>query len=296
MEKHSIRHEMFADDSQLNHSESPENYSDFVRSLQDCVKDIGLWMEENKLKLNNDKTEAIRFSSSSSISTTLPHPQKISLSNTDVEFSGTVRNLGFIFDSDLSVKQHIIKTCKAAYLEIRRISSIRQLYLTEDATKTLANPCILSRLDYCNSLLVGYPQMVIKPLQQVQNSAAKLILNSRRAEHAKPLLKQLHWLPIEQIIKYKIVCLCHQIITGTAPQYLAELVQIYIPSRSLRSSSDDRTFRIPFFKRKQHGGRAFCFSAVQMWNSLPFALRHSPSLPVFKTSLKTYLFKQYFDQ
>ena len=141
----------------------------------------------------------------SSRSHILPHPQTISLSNIDVEFSGTVHNLGFIFDSNLSMKQHIIKTCKAAYIEIRCISSIRK-YLTEDATKTLVNSCILSRLDYCNSLLAGYPQTVIKP-QQVQNSAAKLIFKSRRAEHTKPLLKQLHWLPIEQRIKYKVAFL-----------------------------------------------------------------------------------------
>ena len=100
IEKHSICHEMFADDTQLNLSESPENYSDLVPSLQDCVKDIGLWMEENKLKLNNDKTEAIRFLALSFINTTLSHPHTISLSNTDVEFAGTVRNLGFIFGSD----------------------------------------------------------------------------------------------------------------------------------------------------------------------------------------------------
>ena len=72
---------------------------------------------KNKLKLNNDKTEGIRFSSSSSINTTLPHPQTISLSNNDFELSGTVRNLGFIFDSDLLVKQHIIKTCKVHTLK-----------------------------------------------------------------------------------------------------------------------------------------------------------------------------------
>ena len=80
-------------------------------------------------------------------------------------------------------------------------------YLTEDTTTTLVNSCIQSRLDYCNSLLAGYPQTVIKPLQQVQNSAAKLILKSRRVEHAKRLLKQLHWLPIEQRIKYKVAFL-----------------------------------------------------------------------------------------
>ena len=194
----------------------------------------GLWMEENKLKLNNDKTEAIHFSSSSSANTTLQHPQTVSLSNTDVEFTGTVHHLSFIFDSDLSIKQHIIKTCKAAYIEIRHVSSIRQ-YLTEDAAKTIVNSCILSSLDYCNSLLqfpTGYPQS-----HQTTPTSIELCSQTSlnlRAEHAKPLLKQLHWLPIEQRIKYKIVCLCYQIITGTAPQYLADPVQIYVPSRSLR--------------------------------------------------------------
>ena len=220
---------MFADDTQLSHSESPDNHSDLVCSLQNCVKGIGLWMEENKLKLNSDKTEAIRFSASSSVNITLQHPHTTTLDNAEIEFSGTVCNLGFIFDCNFSMKQHIIKTCKAAYIEIRHISYIRQ-YLTEDATKTLVSSSILSRLGYCNSFLAGYPQTIIKPLQQVQNSVAKLIFLSRRAEHAKPFLKQLHWLPIEQRIKYKNSCLCYQTITGTAPQYLADLVQMYVPS------------------------------------------------------------------
>ena len=86
-----------------------------------------------------------------------------------------------------------------------------------------------------------------------------------------------------------------QIISGTAPQYLAELVHIYILSRSLHSSSNDRTFCIPTFKRKEHGGQAVCFSAGQTWNSLPFVVCHTPSLPTFKANLKTHLFRQCFD-
>ena len=165
------------------------NYSDLVRSLQDSVKDTGLWIEENKPKMNKDQTEAIRFSSSlSSVNTTIQHPKTISFSNTDAEFVGIVRNLGFTIDRDLSVKQHIIQTCKAAYSEIRHISCIRQ-YLTEDAAKTQVSSYILSRLNDSSSLLAGYTQTVIKPLQQVQNSAAKLILKFRRAQHAKSLLK-----------------------------------------------------------------------------------------------------------
>ena len=59
-EKHCIRHKIFSYETQLDHSESPKHFSDLVRSLHDCVKDIGLWMEENELKLNN-KTDDMRW-------------------------------------------------------------------------------------------------------------------------------------------------------------------------------------------------------------------------------------------
>ena len=77
--------------------------------------------------------------------------------------------------------------------------------------------------------------------------------------------------------------------------HLSELFHLYVPSRSLRSSSDTKTFRIPHFKRKQHGGRAFAKVASQIWNNLPFLVRHSQSLESFRASQKTFLFRQYFD-
>ena len=124
-------------------------------------------MSDNRLKLNDDKTEAIRFAPSSAKS--FPLPPTIALGNTSISFANCVRDLGFFFDQDLSMKQHIIKTCQAAYIEIRRISSIHQ-YLTTEATKTLVSSSILSRLDYCNSLLSGYPQ---KKTTQTPPTSAK---------------------------------------------------------------------------------------------------------------------------
>ena len=104
-----------------------------------------------------------------------------------------------------------------------------EICVTEDATKTLASSCILSRLDYCNPLLAGYPQTLIKLLQQVQKYAAKRILKSRGTEHCKSLINQMHWLPIEQGIKYKISSsLCYGIITGTDPQSLLLLVWLNV--------------------------------------------------------------------
>ena len=126
-------------------------------------------------------------------------------------------------------------------------------------------------------------------------TAAKLILKSRRTEHCKPLLKQLHWLPIEQNQIQDILSLSDHI-TGIATRYLAEPVHIYFPSRSLRSSSDDRTFCIPISKRKQHGG-GHSVSLLQKPGIISLALFIiAPlSLPALKANLKTHLFREYFD-
>ena len=81
-------------------------------------------------------------------------------------FSRSVRNLGVIFEHKLSMKQQFSKMCQSAYLELRRISSVRHV-LTVDATKTLVTSLVLSRLDYCNSLLSAIPQQLIDKLQNV---------------------------------------------------------------------------------------------------------------------------------
>ena len=99
---------------------------------------------------------------------------------------------------------HAIKICQTAYFELKRISSIRR-FLTEDATKTLVTSYILSRLDYCNCLLMGTSNSVIQPLQKIQNFAARLVLLAPRHHHSAPPLEKLHWLPISERIKYKLL-------------------------------------------------------------------------------------------
>ena len=104
----------------------------------------------------------------------------------------SVRNLGVTLDSTLSLHQYLMNICRAAYLELRRINSIRN-FLSVDAVKTLVCSLLLFRLDYCNSLLVGLPQYHIKRLQGVQNAAARSILRTPRSEHISPLLQNLHF-------------------------------------------------------------------------------------------------------
>ena len=172
-----------------------------------CIDDIKDWMTDNKLKLNDDKTE-VMIISSSRMSTALSIPESFDIGNGSVPFSDTVKNLGVTLDCHLSLKTHVLNLVRTANFELRSISSIRRL-LTTEATATLVSAFILSRLDYCNSLLSGCPQSLILRLQKVQNNAARLILGISKREHISSHLASLHWLPIDSRIKYKLACICY---------------------------------------------------------------------------------------
>ncbi len=104
----------------------------------------------------------------------------------------------------------------------------------------LVQALVLSRLDYCNALLTGLPANSIKPLQLIQNAAARLIFNEPKRTHVTPLFINLHWLPIAARIKFKALMFAYRTTTGSAPLYLNSLLQTYVPSRSLRSASERR--------------------------------------------------------
>ena len=136
----------------------------------------------------------------------------------------------------------------------------------------------------------------MKRLQRVQNTAARLLTNTRKYDHITPALKQLHWLPIKARVEYKFLVLTYKAIEGTAPVYLAGLVEVFIPLRcDLRSSNDRFLLDVPFTALKSGGDRAFCKAAPVLWNRLPLELRMCETLKLFKGKLKTHLFRRYFD-
>ena len=96
----------------------------------------------------------------------------------------------------LTVTARVVYRSRTAIFELRLINSIRH-YLSVQATKTLLSAFVLSRLDYCNSLLSGCPQYLLNRLRKVQNNAARLILKASKTDHITPHLRTLHWLPNE---------------------------------------------------------------------------------------------------
>ena len=116
--------------------------------------------------------------------------------------------------------------CKSCFGQIRQIGNIRQ-YLTTDATKSLVNSLVTSRLDYCNALLSGVPKTILNKLQNVQNTAARVVTRTSRNCHITPILKELHWLPVQYRVQYKILSQTYKALHDKFPVYIIELLHVY---------------------------------------------------------------------
>ena len=137
------------------------------------------------------------------------------------------------------MKEHVARISAACFYHIRRLRQARRR-VGQEVTQQLVLTLIMSRLDYCNSVLAGLPMSTLQSLQRVQNAAARLVFGLSRSEHVTPTLIQLHWLPVSHRIRFKLCCLVHAIHYGRSPAYLTETVQSVGASRSrcgLRSSS-----------------------------------------------------------
>ena len=211
-----------------------------------------------------------------------------------IPFKSSVRNLGVHLDQTLSMQQHKSSVCRAAYLELRRIALIWP-YLTQSATAQLASSATTSRLDYCNSILAALPLKQISRLQRVQNNAAKLVLRKSKYDHVSPLLHELYWLPIKFRPQYKLATFVYRFFDGSLPRYFSQTPCAYQPTRNFRSSWE-KLLKVPKRNTKTFGERSFSFHAPSVWNSLPYDLRNSSTLPLFKSSLKTHLFTTTFCQ
>ncbi len=142
-----------------------------------------------------------------------------------------------MIDDKLNFSDHIAKTARSCRFALYNIRKIRP-FLSEHASQLLVQALVLSRLDYCNALFAGLPASSIKPLQWIQNSAARLIFNEPKRMHVTPLFINLHWLPIAAHIKFKALMFAYKTTSGSAPLYLNSLLQTYVPSRSLRSANE----------------------------------------------------------
>ena len=171
IDSHSDTQHSFADDLQLHMSAPPDRISELLHSMQLCISDVNAWATANMLKLNDSRTELMLVTSKR---TKHLHnlPTSITMGNA---IKQSVEILGLALDCHLNKNAHVSNIARTCYFELRRLASIRR-FLTSTATATFVSAFVLSRIDYCISLLFGSTHDVTSHMQRMQNYAARVIL------------------------------------------------------------------------------------------------------------------------
>ena len=244
-------------------------------------------MNQNRLKLNDDKTELIVFTSK--YKQDLYNDLSITIGDTVVDCSSQVKDLGVIFDRVLSLRQHVSYTSKTCRFHLRNIRRMRK-YIPQDTSVVLVKSLVMSRLDYSNGVFYGLPKCTVSGLQAVQNSAARILTQERLLDHdsMSRALIWLHWLLVDKRMEYKLLLYTYKV-----PGYLYELVVPYLPRRVLRSA-ELNLLTVPPGKPGKYGSRSFARASANLWNPLRGEraawLKNSPTLESFKRNRKTFLF------
>jgi len=151
--------------------------------------------------------------------------QTVTIGASAIQPATAVPDLRVILDQELSITQHIAKVTSSCFYQLCRLRQIRLPIGQElELVAQLVHSFVLSRLDYDNSVLAGLPKSAIMPLQRNQNAAARLILDLWMSEHVTPALRQLHWLPVDHRVDFKLCTMMHSIHTSQCPTNASDMV------------------------------------------------------------------------
>ena len=261
IEKHSIAASGYADDHQLSQPFDPSSEGAEVKaiaSMESCIADVKDWMLRHKLKINDSKTEYILIGTKPMLSKV--QRTDIKVGEDVISASKSVKNLGVLFDENLSIHPHVTKICKTAYFHLHNILTIPK-FLTREACETLVHSFIFNHFNYYNTLLYGIPANLLQKLQKVQNAAARVIVGISKYDHITETLKNLHWLPVKYRTLYKLVLIVFKSLHHEAPKYIQQMIRKQANTRYSSRSGSAITLVVPRTRRRTLGDRAFAVAA-----------------------------------
>ena len=175
VKRHKLLYHKYADDMQVYGEFDPSSPADCLRikrQLEACLADIRIWMLKHMLKINDSKTELIIFVNPQQAKFLVDSPvSSVTLADSTIESTPTVRNLGVVMDSHLGGGAQVSAIAKSCNYHLHRIARIRH-YISDDACKLAVLALVVSRLDYCNGMLAASTESQLDKLQRIQNRDA----------------------------------------------------------------------------------------------------------------------------
>ena len=281
-ERCSFKTTSFADDANGSKSFAIQfQYNILKNNVATCMNEITAWMNANFLKINSDKTEIVLFCPPSLSSQVIIKGTFID--GQCIRFSNEVKNVGVWLDKHLNLDKHINKIVSHCHKLMKDVGRIRSV-LTNKHTEMLVHAVTSSRLDYCNSIFINMSKNNVYKLQKVQNAAARLVAKKRKRDSVQAVIRQLHWLPVESRIVFKILLLVHKVIRGKSSKNL----KVTYKGHNCREN-DEMQLEVKYARTK-YGKRTFDYAGPRLWNALPPPVRKEDDIEQFKKQVKTMLF------
>ena len=231
MKRIQLRYRVYADDTLILSTLRQQTLEHDIKDLDTKMSLLLQAFSQMKLRVNPDKTEVMLISS---------RKQKLNLAKLDLAgenlaLNPSFKSLGITIDQYLSLTRHINSVTASCYNELCKLYKIRH-YLTIETRKLVVQNLIISRLDYCNSVLSGVPKTEIMKFQRVQNAACRFIFSLKNSESCKDFMYHLHWLPIDKRIDFKVLIFVHKIIHNV----MCRIIWIILWKFNLTSTGKDQ--------------------------------------------------------
>lgn len=291
---HNVTFHFYADDTQI--YVRITNIVDIRSKMELLMSDIKKWMRARKLKLNDGKTDILIIRGNRRADD-IVGALSINVGGSQLRPANSVRNLGVYVNSRLDFKEHVNQIVKSCYLHIRNLYLVKP-FITRRCLLTLVHSLVFSRVDYCNALLVGLPNYILKKVQSVLNRAARLIFGVPPRTPTTSLHIELHWLPVRARIEFKLCLVTFKVLKFGEPRYLAELLRRPPAHHGVVVRHDNDPFRLDeprAFQQSSFFERSFSYMAPRLYNRLPLSMRQLSSVECFKRQLKTFLFERSYD-
>ena len=276
-----VHTQMYADDTAIfYHGKDPEEVAGV---LSNAMKSISLWLAENQLSLNVDKTVAIYFGKKE-----LPNPPQILVEGTPLNIVRSVKYLGVHFDSTLKFKTHIQNLSKAINITLGTFNHIRNSF-SHEAAVAFYHAMITSRFTYCITCWSQAPTTSLKLMESLHKRAAKILDKKPRDYHHCRAYSNNGLLNLGNQIKYSNLVLVHRILYDSASPTLREYVQL-IANNTERFTRACQNLDCKIPPRSSTFGQAsMSVRGIATWNGLPRHLKAITSTKLFSQQLKKFL-------
>ena len=273
----------YADDTQVLVSGKKDSLPQLIAIMEQALSSLGAWFHSHGLKVNTGKTELIVCGSRQNCrgmrTTSIRFREDI------VREGPTVRNLGVLFDKNLSWDSHVSALVKKCNGILIGLSHVRH-QIPSSLLPTIVDALVLSHVRYCLAVYGNGSENNMQRLQKVINFCLRAVSGRRKYDHISDVREELGWLTARQLYEVQSLNLLHKIRRTGEPQALASQLSAnsVLRSRSTRQDSDLALPRV----RTNAGKRRLLYSTVQRYNGLPLDMRES-SLRTFKRTLRDVL-------